>query len=1082
VQDVGDETIRRARKEARKSRMAKGSSKRAALPALGAIVLALLLAVVPAYGAVTVPPQFEDELVASVNSPTALAFTPDGRLLITRQYGTLHVYRNGSLLPDPALDLSNRICDNRERGVLGVAVDPAFALNRYIYLYYTYNKADSCQLNDENSGAGPDSPVNRVSRFILGDGDDVDPASETVLIDNIPSPGGYHNAGDLQFGKDGYLYVSTGDGNCDWRGDSGCQGQNDAARDENVLLGKILRITPAGEIPAGNPFQGPNADRCNLAGQTTAGRRCKETYAWGLRNPFRIAFDSNGSETRFFINDVGLDNWEEIDQGEAGADYGWNVREGHCARSSTSNCAAPPAGMTNPIYDYDHSTGCGSVTGGAFVPNGVWPAQYDGVYLYGDYVCGTIFVLAESGGTFSSSVFGTGVNGPVAMTFGPSGEGKALYYLAYGSNEVRRIASAGAPNRAPSASVSADRTAGDLPLTVNFDAGESSDPDGDTLSYEWDFGDGSPHATGVTASHTYTTMNVFVAKVTVSDGNGGEDVATIEIDAGNNAPEVAIDAPLPDEQFRVGETITLTGSGFDAEDGTLPDSSLNWKVVLVHGYHTHPFLAPTKGNDIPMVAPSPEGLAAAANSYLRLQLTATDSRGKTTTVKQDLMPKLVSLSFGAEPTGLKLMVAGSSRSAPATVTSWEGWKFNISAPNQPGAGGTWAFDGWSDGGARTHEITTPASPAGFTASFHLDEPPAVEIVAPSADKLFRVGEQLTLTANATDADDGPLAGGSLTWRAWLRQGGSLLPLIPATNGNAVPLVAPAPESLSATMDSYLEIELSARDSLGQVTTVDRDVQPRLVDVELDTEPSGLTLDLAGGPLRAPIALTSWEGLGLEVNAPDQAAGNDEIWAFDRWSDGGAAHHTITTPGTAATFTASYRRAKAPPRVPDIVGIPNPSVAPKPLPIASLFRIHIGGGGRDRIQGTSGRDKACGRGAGDLIRLAGGDDIGYGGNCGSLGPAVAASRSGVQDGHDRLYGGRGDDALFGNAGNDLLDGGPGRDALYGGSGIDRFVAGPGADRIEALDGRRERIDCGPGSDRVRADRRDLLRGCERVSRR
>jgi hypothetical protein len=94
--------------------------------------------------------------------------------------------------------------------------------------------------------------------------------------------------------------------------------------------------------------------------------------------------------------------------------------------------------------------------------------------------------------------------------------------------------------------------------------------------------------------------------------------------------------------------------------------------------------------------------------------------------------------------------------------------------------------------------------------------------------------------------------------------------------------------------------------------------------------------------------------------------------------------------------------------------------------------------------------------------------------------VSASRAGARDGHDRLYGGRGDDVLFGNAGNDLLDGGAGKDRLDGGSGIDSFVAGPGDDRIEALDGRRERIDCGAGKDRSRADRRDVLRGCERVS--
>ncbi len=169
--------------------MEQGRFKTAFLPALLGVLLTLLVGTVPAYGAVTLPPEFEDQLVASVGSPTALAFTPDGRLLITRQYGTLRVYRNGALVPDPALDLTSRICANGERGVLGVAVDPAFALNHYIYLYYTHKKSDSCPMNTGSTGASPDYPVNRVARFILGNDDDVDPASETVLIDNIPSPG-----------------------------------------------------------------------------------------------------------------------------------------------------------------------------------------------------------------------------------------------------------------------------------------------------------------------------------------------------------------------------------------------------------------------------------------------------------------------------------------------------------------------------------------------------------------------------------------------------------------------------------------------------------------------------------------------------------------------------------------------------------------------------------------------------------------------------------------------------------------------------------------------------------------------------
>jgi glucose/arabinose dehydrogenase len=159
-----------------------------------------------------------------------------------------------------------------------------------------------------------------VARYTLSGNDAA--KFDKVLIDNIPSPAGNHNAGDLHFGKDGYLYVSVGDGGCDYANDSGCAGQNDAARDQNVLLGKILRITREGDIPATNPYRGTDSARCNTTGRTGAGKKCQETFAWGLRNPFRMAFDPNASHTRFFINDVGQNAREEIDQGKAGADYG----------------------------------------------------------------------------------------------------------------------------------------------------------------------------------------------------------------------------------------------------------------------------------------------------------------------------------------------------------------------------------------------------------------------------------------------------------------------------------------------------------------------------------------------------------------------------------------------------------------------------------------------------------------------------------------------------------------------------------------------------------------------------------------
>lgn len=411
---------------------------RRTLLALALVCTSLLAPAAPA-GAAVLPSGFTDTLVAAVGGPTALAFTPDGRMLVTTQGGRLRVVQNNALLATPALDLTGRICSTSERGLLGVAVDPQFAANRFVYLYYTHNSFGAC--------------VNRVSRWVLGDANTA--SGEVVLLDRIHSIAGNHNAGDLNFGKDGYLYVSVGDGGCDYASPSNCGGNNDAARDRHVMVGKILRITrDPGVLPPDNPFLGAGTGACATAGSTTAGNWCREIYATGLRNPFRFAFDPDAAGTRFYVNDVGQAAWEEIDLGAPGADYGWNVREGHCATGSTTNCGPPPAGMTNPIFDYGRADGCRSITGGAFSPAGVWPAPYDQRYFFSDYACGRIFVLnPNSQGGFTRADFATGLGGnsAVHLRFGPWAGTQALYYTSYaGGGQIRRITHSATPTIAGS--------------------------------------------------------------------------------------------------------------------------------------------------------------------------------------------------------------------------------------------------------------------------------------------------------------------------------------------------------------------------------------------------------------------------------------------------------------------------------------------------------------------------------------------------------------------------------------------------------------------------------------------------------
>lgn len=690
------------------------------------LILLLSGAVFAGQLTVTAPSNFDDTLVASVSEPTSLAFTPDGRMLITTRLGTLRTYQNGKLQPNLALDLRNVVCGNdNERGLLGLAIDPQFAANKFIYLYYTSKKGADCTTQ---------KPVNRLSRFTLSDTDPAATlASEWVLINNIPSINGNHNSGDIHIGKDGYLYVSVGDGGCDYAAPSKCAAVNDSARDLNALVGKVLRITRDGGIPPENPYVGADSVRCNETGTTAPGKKCQEIFASGLRNPFRMAFDPDAPNTRFFIHDVGQELWEEINEGKIGADYGWNVREGPCANSSDTDCGPLPAGLTNPIYSYKHGdapNSCTSVTGGAFVPNGVWPSEYDNVYLYGDYSCGKIFKLTESGGKYTAEemVAELGASSVVHMVFGPyvDPQGQttqALYYTSRANaGQIRRLAYNSSGNRSPSASLiptpkevegSID---GPAPLQVRFSANGSIDPDeGDTplLQYSWDFGNGVTSTKQNPEPQMYAA-GVYTATLTVSDGKGGTDTKTIMIDSGNVRPAPKIDVPSAGQPFRVGEEITLNGSATDPDGNPV---TLTWEVILHHDDHTHPFLAPTVGNSVTIKGPAPEDLNATNTSYLEIRLTADDGRSKKTLV-QNMQPRKVPVTFATDPPGLQLQVNNNTLTGPANLTSWENYTLNVVAPLQATNDGWMAFKGWTDGVTdASRVINTPASGGAYTAQF-----------------------------------------------------------------------------------------------------------------------------------------------------------------------------------------------------------------------------------------------------------------------------------------------------------------------------------------------------------------------------
>lgn len=381
----------------------------------------------PAADAASVPAGFTDTALETFAKATTVEWLPDGRVAVLGQGGRLHTGFPGE--PFTSVQVPD-VCSTSERGLLGLAPHPAYFSNGEVFVYSTRDTSGTC--------------VNRVSRFTLRAGE-LDLASEVVLLDNISSAGGNHNGGDLDVGSDGYLYVGVGDAGRDPRGDSGSAGANDAAQDLSLLNGKILRLTLDGAPAPGNPISGPGTVPCSSRGNTaaTAATSCQEIFAWGLRNPYRFAFDRNTGSDRFFVNDVGQNTFEEVNRGAPG-NFGWPEREGPCPQRDTPPCPGPTGGLIDPITAYGRDLGS-YITAGVFVPDGRWPAAYEGGYLFADGGSGNIWHLRADGTVDYGAPFAASAFGITDMTFGYDQAGRTvLYYVTVGGG-LRMIR----PNTAP---------------------------------------------------------------------------------------------------------------------------------------------------------------------------------------------------------------------------------------------------------------------------------------------------------------------------------------------------------------------------------------------------------------------------------------------------------------------------------------------------------------------------------------------------------------------------------------------------------------------------------------------------------
>ncbi len=620
------------------------------------------------------PPGFQDTtIVTGLDNPTAMQFAPDGRLFVAEQGGRLRVIKGGVLLPTPFLRLD--VNADGERGLLGVAFDPAFATTQFVYVFYT---------------ASTPTLHNRISRF-KASGDVVDPTiGEVVLLDfDDLGSSQNHNGGALHFGIDGKLYAAHGD-----------NGESSNAQAMTNLLGKIIRMNPitdpVAQVPVDNPFAASASGKQRLI------------WALGLRNPFTFSIHSGNSTT--YVNDVGENMWEEVNHAHAGANLGWPTTEGHF------DAASHPA-LTSPRFAYRHAndspSGC-AITGGAFYDPSVptFPASYIGRYFFADFCAGWIYSL-DPESTAAPVRFADDVLYPVDLKVGPDG---ALYYLARLAGSVGMITAnaAGGPqitlHPSPQAvGLSASATfsvsaIGAQPLTYQWTKNDVAIAGATSASYS------TPPATRADHDSTYRCF------VTNSAGTVASQAAVLGV-LDNTLPSVTIAAPTAQSRYSGGTVLAFSGSALDAEDGALAPTRLSWRIDFHHDTHVHPAMPETPGVAGGTFA-IPNMGETSANVWYRVHLKATDSAGTASTTFVDVLPLTTTITVATNPSGLTALVDGQPVTTPRTIAGVVGMvrTLGVVAPQAVG-GVSYHFVGWSDGGTAAHAVTTPASPTTYIATY-----------------------------------------------------------------------------------------------------------------------------------------------------------------------------------------------------------------------------------------------------------------------------------------------------------------------------------------------------------------------------
>ncbi|MET8841212.1 PQQ-dependent sugar dehydrogenase [Streptomyces rubiginosohelvolus] len=658
---------------------------------------------------------------AELGEAMSLAVLPDRSVLHTARDGTVRLTdAAGSTKTAGKLD----VYTHDEEGLQGIAVDPDFTANRFVYLYYS-PLLDTPPGDAPTTGSAADFEAWKghlnLSRFVLKADGTLDLGSEKVVLE-VESDRGQccHVGGDIDFDAAGNLYLTTGDDTnpfesagyapIDERTDR--NPQFDAQRSSgntNDLRGKLLRIKPTADggytVPAGNLFAPGTADTR------------PEIYAMGFRNPFRMSVDKKTGAV--YIGDYGPDaGTTDPNRGPSGqvefnrvtqpGNFGWPYCTGTNTPTETYGEYTFPSGPSGAKYDCASGPANNSFrnTGLATLPPAqpAWiryagdagsPPEFGGgsespmagpVYNFDADLDSAVKFPASLDGRFFATEYGRKWIKPVEVkadgspgtidtfpwtgtqvmdsAFGPDG---ALYVLDYGTGAnnqaLYRVEYLAGSNRSPVAKAAADRTSGPTPLAVSFSSAGSADPEGGNLTYAWDFGDGTT-STDPNPSHTYTTAGTYNPTLTVTDPEGLTGTASLVVTAGNTAPTVTLTTPADGSLFSFGDSVPFTVTVSDPEDGTVDCSKVKVTYLLGHDSHRHQITS-KNGCSGTIDVPVDGEHDSAANIYGVFDAEYTDAGGLTTHSDSILQPRHRQGEHFAAQNGIEIAPHGSAEGGSA---------------------------------------------------------------------------------------------------------------------------------------------------------------------------------------------------------------------------------------------------------------------------------------------------------------------------------------------------------------------------------------------------------------------------------